>query len=66
MHHTSHSSSAPRRTASIRFASLIHTPSKYSESPLRTGGMKIGSEIPATSRSRSTVVWGMASIVFRV
>src|SRR5579862_5139054 len=65
MHQTSQSSSEPVLTAPMRLASLIQTASVY-QSPLTlTAGMRMGSEMPATRRSRlswdlettSAVLW---------
>ncbi len=64
MHQTSHSSSAPRRTASLGFASLIQTESTKSFPSRSTAGISIGSETPATSKSWSTSRCGTAQFVF--
>ncbi len=64
MHQTSQSSSAPRRAPSSRLASLIQTASVQSRPLAATGGSIIGNETPATSRSRSISVCGIAWFVF--
>jgi len=56
---------APRCTASIRFASFSQTESVYQTSPFRTGGINIGNDIPATRKSISTRSLGIASFVLR-
>ena len=53
MHHTSHTSSLPRRTASGTFESRIHTASVKGVPSLTTAGISTGSEMAATSRSMS-------------
>ena len=63
MHHTSHSSSLPRRSASVRLASLIQTASSSVRPPRRTAGLTIGSETPAVSTSRSASSCGIATQV---
>ncbi len=64
MHHTSHTSSAPRRSASVTLASLTHTASVHTRPPRLSGAMTSGSDIPAASSWSSTSVCGTATHVF--